>query len=74
MEHRHDLLRLSIIDDGHGFDTSRERWPGHQGLANMHARADALGGTLAVESDKDGTEVVFEMPRDNHADGKELLT
>ena len=22
MEHRHDLLRLSIIDDGHGFDTS----------------------------------------------------
>jgi signal transduction histidine kinase len=63
VEDRRELLRLSIIDDGRGFDTSEGQRPGHHGLTNMHARAEALGGTLAIESDDDGTRVVFEMPR-----------
>jgi signal transduction histidine kinase len=29
----------------------------------MHARAEALGGSLAIVSGESGTNVVFEMPR-----------
>jgi len=69
-DHRHGL-RLSIIDDGRGFDTSKKQRPGHHGLTNMHARAESLGGSLAIESDDDGTRVVFEMPRAERGGGKE---
>jgi signal transduction histidine kinase len=63
VEDRRELLRLSIIDDGRGFDTREGQRSGHHGLTNMHARAESLGGSLAIESDDDGTRVVFEMPR-----------
>ncbi len=63
VEDRREVLRLSIIDDGRGFDTSEAQRPGHHGLTNMHARADSLGGSLAITSGYDGTQVVFEMPR-----------
>jgi len=66
-------LRLSIIDDGRGFDTDATQRPGHHGLTNMHARAEALGGSLAIESGPDGTSVVFEMPRGD-AGNKESST
>jgi signal transduction histidine kinase len=56
-------LRLSIIDDGRGFDTHQAQRPGHHGLTNMHARAEALGGSLRIESGADGTRVSFEMER-----------
>ena len=74
VEDRRELLRLSIIDDGRGFDTSEGPRPGHQGLTNMHARAESLGGSLAIESDDDGTRVVFEMPRGERSGGKESST
>jgi signal transduction histidine kinase len=74
VEDRRELLRLSIIDDGRGFDTSTGQRPGHHGLTNMHARAESLGGSLAIESDDDGTRVVFEMPRRAHGGAKEPST
>ena len=44
-------LEILVEDDGRGFDpqtlTTRGR---HQGLGNMQRRADAMGGTLAVQS------------------------
>jgi signal transduction histidine kinase len=67
-------LRLSIIDDGRGFDTAQDRRPGHHGLANMHARAESLGGTLAIESDDEGTRVVFETARHDADRRKESST
>ena len=63
VEDRRERLTLSIIDDGRGFDTGEGQRPGHHGLTNMHARAESLGGSLAIESDDHGTRVVFEMPR-----------
>jgi signal transduction histidine kinase len=64
VEERHDRLRLSIIDDGHGFDPAGAPLPGHHGLTNMRARAEALGGSLDIQSDAaTGTRVVFEMVR-----------
>ena len=74
VEDRRELLRLSIIDNGSGFDTSEGQRPGHHGLTNMHARAEALGGSLAIESDKNGTRVVFQMPRGSRSEGKESRT
>jgi signal transduction histidine kinase len=71
VEHRRDVLRLSIIDDGRGFDTSEGPRPGHHGLTNMHARAESLGGSLTIASDRDGTRVIFEMPRGDRGQGKE---
>jgi signal transduction histidine kinase len=74
VEDRRDVLRLSIIDDGSGFDTSEGSRPGHHGLTNMHARAESLGGSLTIVSDQDGTRVVFEMPRGDRGQGKESST
>jgi signal transduction histidine kinase len=71
VEDRRELLRLSIIDDGRGFDTSEGQRPGHHGLTNMHARAESLGGSLTIESNDDGTRVVFEMPRLERGGAKE---
>jgi signal transduction histidine kinase len=74
VEDRREWLRLSIIDDGRGFDTSEGQRPGHHGLTNMHARAESLGGSLAITSDDDGTRVVFEMPRGARGGVKESST
>ena len=71
VEDRREWLRLSIIDDGRGFDTSESQRPGHHGLTNMHARAESLGGSLTIESSEGGTRVVFEMPRGERGGVKE---
>ncbi len=44
-------FRLSVCDDGRGFDPATVR-PG-TGLVSMRRRADTLGGTLAVEAAAD---------------------
>ncbi|ABS62754.1 putative signal transduction histidine kinase [Parvibaculum lavamentivorans DS-1] len=41
--------RLTVSDDGEGFDPALVR-PGHFGLLTMRERAEALGGTLEVRS------------------------
>ncbi|MEU0221535.1 sensor histidine kinase [Streptomyces sp. NPDC006265] len=49
-----DRIALDVVDDGRGFDPTRLPAPdleaGGFGLAVMRARAQALGGTLTVES------------------------
>jgi signal transduction histidine kinase len=42
--------RLSIRDDGRGFDPNEIERRGHSGLANLAARANEIGGRLTVES------------------------
>jgi signal transduction histidine kinase len=42
--------RLVIQDDGHGFDPGRVDRQDHFGLLGMMERAEALGGTLRVDS------------------------
>ncbi len=44
------MLILEVEDDGVGFDPSAVRSAGHLGLANLHARAGALGGKVTIES------------------------
>lgn len=71
VEDRREVLRLTIIDDGRGFDTTVGQRPGHHGLTNMHARAESLGGSLIIDSDDEGTRVIVEVPRAERAEGKE---
>ncbi|OXM65502.1 sensor histidine kinase [Amycolatopsis vastitatis] len=52
-------VRLSVRDDGTGFD------PDHVtgfGLRGMRSRAEQVGGTLSVRSGPSGTELTLEVP------------
>lgn len=56
-------LRLTIADNGRGFDTAILREPGHYGLAGMARRVADLGGTMETTSSPDaGTRLVFAIP------------
>ncbi|HEY7599189.1 MAG TPA: GAF domain-containing sensor histidine kinase, partial [Candidatus Limnocylindrales bacterium] len=56
-------LRLVIGDNGRGFDPGAERTEEHHGLNNLSARAAALGGEVAIESEPGvGTRVVISIP------------
>ena len=57
-----DRLVLQVIDNGQGMDLDTPR-EGGQGLANMRARAVAVGATLAIRSTPgEGTCVQVELP------------
>ena len=64
-------LRVSIEDDGKGFDASRVRG---LGLVGMNERVSQLGGVLKVESDPArGTHLRVDLPLPNvSADSGEL--
>jgi len=57
-------VRLSVADDGSGFDLAETVRHSHRlGLASMRERAEALGGTLVIETAPgEGTRVVLEVP------------
>ncbi|MCI0855044.1 MAG: GAF domain-containing sensor histidine kinase [Chloroflexi bacterium] len=57
-------VRLSVTDDGDGFDVSDPQIRAHRlGITSMEERADELGGRLRIESAKGkGTRVVLEVP------------
>ena len=54
-----DAVRLSVRDDGAGFDP--EGVTGF-GLRGMRSRAEQVGGTLSVRSGPSGTELTLEVP------------
>ncbi|MGZ6270274.1 MAG: GAF domain-containing sensor histidine kinase, partial [Candidatus Limnocylindrales bacterium] len=57
-------VSVTISDNGVGFDPTRSRGPGHQGLVNMRARAADVGGSLEVESRPGhGTRIIVALPR-----------
>jgi two-component system NarL family sensor kinase len=60
-------VRLSIHDDGRGFDTAKIAGlvrEGHFGLAGMRERVGLAGGTMTVESpDEGGTTITVLVPR-----------
>ena len=58
-------LRMTVRDDGTGFEVGRTGGPGHYGLASMERRAGNLGGTMRVESRPGaGAVLTFELPYD----------
>jgi len=58
-----DRLRLTIEDDGRGFDGNAEPGAGHLGLAGMRERLALVGGELSVETDRGkGTTIYADVP------------
>jgi signal transduction histidine kinase len=59
-----NTVTLTINDNGRGFDASAQ----HSGLGlhSMQERAEALGGSFAVESTPgEGTKIVVTLPKDS---------
>jgi signal transduction histidine kinase len=61
------MLRMSITDNGRGFDpataASSALASGHIGLHSMHERVSAIGGSLAIDAAPDrGTCLTFSAP------------
>jgi signal transduction histidine kinase len=57
----HGKLKLKIKDDGVGFNADQKS--DRHGLANMKKRAQELGGSVSISSQKDlGTTVSIEIP------------
>jgi signal transduction histidine kinase len=61
LEQRDGVFRMTITDDGVGFDPARPR--GGQGLPNIGERVAALGGRFEIQSaDGEGTRLTVEVP------------
>jgi signal transduction histidine kinase len=58
----HDLLRVTIADDGRGFSVPAVG-QGHYGLQTMRERAESVGGGLTVTSGVGGTQLEAWLPR-----------
>ena len=57
-------VQLEIADDGRGFNLDANVAHGHQGLANMRARAEALGGSFDIQTAAGtGTRIIVAVPR-----------
>jgi signal transduction histidine kinase len=58
------VIRITVRDNGIGFSPKSAMGVGH-GLMNMAARARRIGGRLLIDSKpKQGTRIVFDLPRD----------
>jgi signal transduction histidine kinase len=70
VERRGDSVMVMVEDDGVGFEPDQVQRGDHFGLLGIRERAEALGGTLTVESAPGaGTTVVVEVPSaDPHPD------
>jgi len=59
---REGCLVVEVADDGHGFDP-RKRQTGDDGLANMSARLQSIGGGCEINTEPGrGTTVCFRAP------------
>ncbi|HZS58405.1 MAG TPA: histidine kinase [Gemmatimonadaceae bacterium] len=62
------LVRITLADDGQGFDVSRAR-DGHWGMIGMAERAAEINANLQIRSTEGkGTEIVLELPISRRAD------
>lgn len=69
LERSAEGIRLTVADDGRGFDRDR-RQGGGIGLINMQERADLAGGRLTIESVPDsGCRVTLVVPACEPMDG-----
>lgn len=57
------MLRIAVVDRGTGFDTSRDAGEDHLGMTLMRERAEAVGGSIDLDSRAgEGTRVQALLP------------
>ncbi len=67
---RDGTMRLVIGDNGRGFDVSEARSSRQRGLTNLYARAEAVGGTMKLNSEPGaGTRLELAIPIATQASG-----
>jgi signal transduction histidine kinase len=64
MQDQSGAISLTIADDGIGIDESATKG---RGLLNMQSRTGALGGTLKLLSDNNGTRIELVLPAHSDA-------
>jgi two-component system sensor histidine kinase UhpB len=63
MQEKAELLRMSIIDDGRGFDLKTLRDKSGYGVLGIYERAQLLMGKAVIDSAPEaGTKVIVELP------------
>jgi signal transduction histidine kinase len=63
LERTHEGARLTIADDGKGFDVEEGSPEGHYGLTMMKERAQVSGGEFRIESKAgEGSKVIADFP------------
>jgi signal transduction histidine kinase len=68
LDFQESATRLEVSDDGSGFEPAEADRGGGLGLRGMRERAQAIGGTLAVETAPGkGTTVHITVPADSPA-------
>jgi signal transduction histidine kinase len=55
-------VRITINDDGRGFDVSAAAQAGGLGLTSMTQRAHMLGGQVDLSSDASGSNILITIP------------
>jgi len=61
-----NTVRVSVEDDGHGFDVNRMNEKGGMGLKVIRDRVEMLGGTIEMHSViGQGTHILFTIPASN---------
>ena len=56
-------VRLSILDDGRGFDPGAQVADGHFGLIGIRERTEQIGGVLTIDSENQrGTRIAVDVP------------
>jgi two-component system sensor histidine kinase DegS len=65
---------LTIIDDGRGFDVPEKlkMENEHFGLVGMKERVGLLGGSLEIQSDRNGTKLSFTIPLPNQGEEEKV--
>jgi signal transduction histidine kinase len=73
LEAAHGMLKMSIVDNGIGFDPAAPRKSSSFGLLDLHERVNARGGKLSVQSARShGTEIVLEIPVGSASSGSSV--
>jgi signal transduction histidine kinase len=72
-------LNVEISDDGHGIDRSTELLytyvaEGKLGIAGIKERVELLGGRFSLNSNQNGTQIIFEIPISNYISMSEQST
>ncbi len=63
-----DAIEILVQDNGRGFDSAGSPVVGpHTGLINMRRRAEAMGGTLTVQSTGEGTSIRLSVKAGGHS-------